>query len=108
MRLSTILRLALASAALLGGAACSDDGDILGSTNIVDPNRVYNQIDRIGNPLVSEVFLEKRDHGCHNSGTPSTDVANFKTKLEAFVKNVAGRNAQVQTTLSSVLLPDML
>ena len=54
------------------------------------------------------VFLEKRDHGFHNAGMPSTDVANFKTKLESFVRNVAGRSTAVQTTLSSVLLPDML
>ena len=107
MRLLT-LRLALAAAVLLGAAACDDDGDIVAATTTVDANRVYNQIERIGNPLVSEVFLEKRDHGFHNSGTPSTDVANFKPKLEAFVRNVAGRSTQVQTTLSTVLLPDML
>src|SRR3954454_19536409 len=105
MRLTTALRLALVC---LVAAACDDGSDIVASTNPVDANRVYNQVERIGNPLVSEVFLEKRDHGFHNSGTPSTDVANFKPKLEAFVKNVAGRSTQVQTTLSSVLLPDML
>jgi hypothetical protein len=107
MRLTTALRLALA-AAVLAAAACDDSTDIVASTNPVDANRVFNQVERIGNPLVSEVFLEKRDHGFHNSGTPSTDVANFKPKLEAFVRNVAGRSTQVQTTLSSVLLPDML
>jgi hypothetical protein len=102
------LRLGAAIAALvLSAAGCSDD-NVTATTNTVDPNRVYNQIERLGNPLVSEVFLEKRDHGFHNSGMPATDVANFKAKLEAFVRNVAGRNTMVQTTLSSVLLPDML
>lgn len=108
MRLSTALRTALLALTVLGAAACDDDDDIVGATTTVDANRVYNQIERIGNPLVSEVFLEKRDHGFHNVGTPNTDVSNFKAKLEAFVRNVAGRNAQVQTTLSAVLLPDML
>ena len=85
-------------------AACNKTEMILGP----DPNRTFTQIERLGNPLVSEVFLMKRDHGFFNTGMPSTDVANFKTKLEAFVRDVAGRNTTVQTTLSSVLLPDML
>src|SRR3954470_6365750 len=105
MRLPAALRLALVC---LVAAACDDGSDIVASTNPVDANRVYNQIERIGNPLVSEVFLEKRDHGFHNSGAPSTDVSQFKTKLESFVRNVPGRNTTVQTTLSAVLLPDML
>ena len=88
------------------GTACSDDGD--------DPtgpitNREFVQIERLGNPLVSEVFFMKRDHGLHNTSIPSTDVANgFKTKIEAFIRDVAGRNSAVQTTVSSVLVPDML
>lgn len=102
-RIST-LRGALAALMLTFAAACDDTKTIFGP----DPDRVYVQSDRLGNPLVSEVFLAKRDHGFFNSGTPSTDPANFKTKLEGFVATVAGRNAAVQTTLSSVLLPDML
>ena len=93
--------LALTAPAL---TACNKTETILGP----DPNRVYTQIERLGNPLVSEVFLAKRDHGFFNAGAPSTDVANFKAKLEEFVRTVAGRNTTVQTTLSSVLLPDML
>jgi hypothetical protein len=85
-------------------AACNNTKTILGP----DPNRTFTQIERLGNPLVSEVFLMKRDHGFFNGGMPSSDVANFKTKLEAFVRDVGGRNTTVQTTLSSVLLPDML
>jgi hypothetical protein len=51
-------------------AACSDD-----ETGIAGPAtgpRVYNQVERLGNPLVSEVFLAKRNHGFHNAGMPST------------------------------------
>lgn len=101
----TLLRRGAAIALLLPFiAACDDTTTIVGP----DPNRVFVQSDRLGNPLVSEVFLAKRDHGFFNSGTPSSDVANFKAKLEAFVRDVGGRNTTVQTTLSSVLLPDML
>lgn len=97
--------LSLAAIAVLTTACSDDDNDITGATN----NREFVQIERLGNPLVSEVFFMKRDHGLHNTSIPSTDVANgFKTKIEAFIRDVAGRNATVQTTVSSVLVPDML
>ena len=86
--------------------ACSDDDD-----DITGPgtDREFVQIERLGNPLVSEVFFLKRDHGLHNTSVPSTDIANdFKTKIETFIRDVAGRNTTVQTTVSSVLVPDML
>jgi hypothetical protein len=99
-------RLTILAFALVGGTVGCNDDDMTGPRD--DTDRVFNQIERLGNPLVSEVFFEKRDHGFHNVGMPSTDVAGFKTKLEAFVANVAGRSVTVQQTLSAVLLPDML
>lgn len=93
----------LATAAL---AACGDD-----DTDIAGPSaspRVYNQIERLGNPLVSEVFLAKRNHGFHNAGMPTTDVANHAAELRTFVRTVAGRQDNVANTIASVLLPDML
>jgi hypothetical protein len=94
-------------------AACSSDDDNGGSTEPdtfapIGFDRTYQQIERLGNPLVSEVFLAKRSHGFHNKGAPSTDAANHADELRSFVANVAGRNASVQNTLASVLLPDML
>jgi hypothetical protein len=98
-------RYALLLFAVAGLAACdNDDNTITGPNN----DRVFTQIERLGNPLVSEVFLAKRNHSFHNLGKPSTDVANHTTELKAFVANVAGRNATVQNTLAAVLLPDML
>jgi len=102
----SIRRLALVAAPLVLSlaAACSDD-----TTDVLRPNtdRVYDQVDRLGNPLVSEVTIAKRNHPFYNSGTPSTDVANFKTEFEAFVTSF-GRPASLATTLSGVLFPDML
>jgi hypothetical protein len=99
------LWLAVAAIAVFATACSDDDDDITGPTN----NREFLQIERLGNPLVSEVFFLKRDHGLHNTSIPSTDVANgFKTKIETFIRDVAGRNTTVQTTVSSVLVPDML
>jgi hypothetical protein len=101
----TALTVALATLAL-AAAGCSDDNN---SITGPDLNRVYSQIERLGNPLVSEVFFMKRDHGLHNNSAPATDVVNaFRTKIETFVRDVAGRNTTVQTTLSAVLVPDML
>lgn len=94
----------------LAMTGCNDDDKTTG-TPTLDPNRTYVQIERLGNPLVSEVFFPKRDHGFHNAAAPVNDVANFKTLLEGFVSgpgSVAGRPTAVATTLSSVLLPDML
>ncbi|MBI3982797.1 MAG: DUF4331 family protein [Gemmatimonadetes bacterium] len=85
-------------------AGCEQDDFAAGP----DLNRRFNQIERLGNPLVSEVTFAKRNHGFHNTTGPSTDVANFRAELEGFVTGVGGRPAAVATTLSSVLLPDML
>lgn len=98
--------LILGACSLLALAACSDDGSRgLGPD---DTPRVFNQIERLGNPLVSEVFLAKRNHGFHNAGMPATDATNHTAELEAFVRTVAGRSDAVANTLSGVLLPDML
>jgi hypothetical protein len=102
MRTST----ALVLTAIALATACSDSDTITGA--VATPDRVYTQIERLGNPLVSEVFLAKRNHGFHNTGKPSSDVVNHTTELKSFVAGAAGRNATVQSTLAAVLLPDML
>jgi len=99
------LALSAAALALVAVTACSDDDN---TTTAPPSMRTFDQIERLGNPLTSEVFLAKRNHGFHNSGSPSTDVANHSVELRGFVKNVAGRSDQVANTIASVLLPDML
>ncbi|MEP6590020.1 MAG: DUF4331 family protein [Gemmatimonadota bacterium] len=88
-------------------AACSDNTETMTTTMDTTP-RMYNQVQRLGNPLVSEVFLAKRSHALHGSTGPATDVATIRAELVNFVATVAGRNATVQNTLATVLLPDML
>jgi hypothetical protein len=107
MQMRTRMLAALGALALIATAgACNDDNDndITGTGG----DRVFVQVERLGNPLVNEVFLAKRNHGFHNAGKPSTDVASHTTELRAFVTTVAGREAGVANTLASVLLPDML
>ena len=98
---------ALLLALIAVGAGCSseDNDDGVGPAE----TRIYNQVERLGNPLVSEVTFAKRDHGFHNTTGPQTDVSNgFRGKVESFVTGVAGRETSLATTLSSVLVPDML
>lgn len=75
----------------------------LGNTSIV-----FDQMERLGNPLVSEVLLEKRLHDFHNTTNPVTDVSNFTPEIVKFMTMVAGRDEATARTLASVLLPDML
>lgn len=70
--------------------------------------RIFNQAERLGNPLVAEVFLAKRDHDFHDAGTPSTDRANFSAKVIAFITGTAGRSVATATAIANALLPDML
>lgn len=96
----------LGVAALAFAAACADDN----VTNIIttsDP-ATYNQVQRLGNPLVSEVLLLKRDHAFHGSSNPSDDVANFVTPVKAFVAQFRPAATGLQGALAATLLPDML
>ena len=91
---------------LLGGAACSDSSST--TSPAVVTTRSYNQVQRLGNPLVSEVFLAKKDHGFHGSVGPADDAAAFTAPLKGFVAAFRPNATGLQTTLASVLLPDML
>lgn len=112
MQRSTIVtgirRVTLASAVAavsLAVAGCSDD-----NTGPTTP-RMYNQVQRLGNPLVSEVLLAKRSHPTHGSIGPQDDATVLGPEILSFITgpgSVAGRSADYANTLGSVLLPDML
>jgi len=97
---------ALAVAAMTLLAGCSDNN----VTSPTDPAnmRMFDQVQRLGNPLISEVLLEKRDHPLHGSIGPDQDVGLIGTQVKAFVTGVAGRSSSYADVLGSVLLPDML
>lgn len=78
------------------------------TVRIGNNNLVFNQIERLGNPLVSEALLEKRLHSFHNTITPANDTTFFRDDIIGFVVNVAGRDSVTARTIASVLLPDML
>ena len=93
-------------ALLAFAAACGSDSTT--GTTTTDAPATFNQVQRLGNPLVSEVLLLKRDHAFHGSSNPSDDVANFTTPVKAFVAQFRPAATGLQTALASTLLPDML
>lgn len=98
---------AAAVALVIGAAACSDSTT---SPTVTAPatTRTYNQVQRLGNPLVSEVFLAKKDHPFHGSIGPADDAASFSASVKGFVAAFRPAATTLQTTLATVLLPDML
>ncbi|HEY0153728.1 MAG TPA: DUF4331 family protein [Longimicrobium sp.] len=106
----------LAAAALVG--AC-DDEDTRTITDVVtvtvrDTIRIgnttttFDQIEYLANPLVSEVFVEKREHPHYNNIIPSESRAEFRDDLVSFMTTVAGRDAAYAGAVADALLPDML
>jgi Domain of unknown function (DUF4331) len=98
---------AAVAVAALSAAACGSDNknDVTAPTDVT---HTYNQVQRLGNPLVSEVLLMKRDHGFHGSTGPSTDVANFDAKVRGFVAAFRPNATALQGAIAGTLLPDML
>ncbi len=70
--------------------------------------RIFNQVERLGAPLFAEVFLEKRDHGFHDVGTPNTDSMFFQPKVVKFITGVAGRDAAYAKVVADALVPDLI
>jgi hypothetical protein len=99
------LTLGVAGATVTLAAGCSDE-----NTGPATP-RMFNQVQRLGNPLVSEVLLAKRSHPTHGSIGPQDDAAVLGPEILSFITgpgSVAGRSTGYANTLGSVLLPDML
>jgi hypothetical protein len=110
----TNIHRALGIAALAWLAACTDDAgtgpqpsaDV--TSDVRTTSRVYDQRERLGNPLVSEVMVMKDRHAKYNFGTPRTDVVDWTNDLTGFVTGVAGRSPAYAAAIAGALLPDML
>jgi hypothetical protein len=100
-------RLAMAFAVVAVGltaAACSDDNNNTGPTT----PRMFNQLQRLGNPLVSEVLLAKRSHPTHGSIGPDQDASLVAPEVADFMATVAGRDPAYINAVAPALIPDML
>jgi hypothetical protein len=69
---------------------------------------VFDQIERLANPLVSEVTVDKREHPHYNTSVPSEDVAQFRPQIARFITTVAGRDPAYAGAVAAALTPDML
>jgi hypothetical protein len=69
---------------------------------------MFNQVQRLGNPLVSEVLLSKRDHAVHGSIGPDQDAALVAPQVVDFMTNVAHRDPSYITAVAPALIPDVL
>ena len=104
-RATRLLALAGGLAAVgLGATACSAD---TGSAGPGAP-RMYNQVQRLGNPLVSEVLLSKRSHPTHGSIGPDRDAALVAPEVIDFLTTVAGRDPAYINAIAPARLPDVL
>ncbi|HEU4719826.1 MAG TPA: DUF4331 family protein [Gemmatimonadaceae bacterium] len=72
----------------------------------VDADMVYDQVDFLGNPLVSEVTIVKANHDQYNRTQPYA-TATFRPQTEAFVTSF-NRPQALASLLGSVLYPDIL
>ncbi len=72
-----------------------------------DDNTVYEQVEFLGNPLVSEVTIVKANHDRYNRTQPY-NTAEFGAQSLAFINAFRGGQPVVANTLGAVLYPDML
>lgn len=72
-----------------------------------DENRRYEQVEFLGNPLVSEVTIMKANHDRYNRTQPY-NTAEFLPQSAAFINAFRGDQPVVANTLGAVLYPDML
>jgi len=105
-RANRVLRHALGAVLLAAAVACGDGDSSM--TGPIQTTRTYNQVQRLGNPLVSEVFLAKKDHPFHGSLGPADDAATFTASVKGFVAAFRPQATALQATLAGALLPDML
>jgi len=103
----TVRLAALASAlavVTLTAAGCSDDNGSTGPATA----RMFNQVQRLGNPLVSEVLLAKRSHPTHGTIGPDQDATLVAPEVVDFLTTVAGRDPAYINAIAPALIPDML
>jgi hypothetical protein len=64
--------------------------------------KIYDQVEFLGNPLVSEVTIVKANHDAYNRTMPYAPAA-FRQETEQFIVNVAARPLAYAQTVASVL-----
>ena len=104
---SALVALALATGCSSDSSLTAVDAPSEARARAAAENKVYDQLDFLGNPLVAEVTIAKANHDAYNRTMPYAS-ATYRPETEAFIVNVAGRPAAYAQTIASVLYPDML
>jgi hypothetical protein len=102
-----LFALALTAAGCSDVTAAGNAGDPSMTAAGRDAGRVYDQVEFLGNPLVSEVTILKARHDEYNRTQPYNRAA-FGPETERFIVEVGGRPAGYAATIAGVLYPDML
>lgn len=74
------------------------------TTFATNSNRRFRQVERLGNPLVMEVFVEKREHDAYNTFSPRQDPGHFTDDVVAFITGVAKRDEAYANAIAGALL----
>src|SRR6266542_413946 len=113
VRAKHVAMVTMALAAVFALGACSDTSqkDVTGPTisqtvtngdDEGDDNAVYEQVEFLGNPLVSEVTIVKANHDAYNRTQPY-NTAEFGPQSLAFINAFRGSQPVVANTLGAVL-----
>ena len=98
------------------GAACDREGgnvttpeqepvySAADSTFSSNTSRTFVQLERLGNPLFAEAFIEKREHTAHDQFNPHRDPVHFTDDVEWFLTNIAGRSPTYARTVAGALI----
>jgi hypothetical protein len=96
---------ALVALALVAGCA-ENTPTAVGGPDLARSNgnggKVYDQVDFLGNPLVSEVTIVKANHDAYNRTMPY-NPGPFRAETENFIVTVAGRPQEYAQTIAGVL-----
>lgn len=106
--LAAVLAVAAAGAACDRGADATQPAETayaaMDSTFSSNPNLRFRQVERLANPLVMEVFVEKREHDAYNTFSPRQDAVHFTDDIVAFVTQVAKRDDAYARAIAGALV----
>ncbi|MEI7576724.1 MAG: DUF4331 family protein [Armatimonadota bacterium] len=117
MKTITILPLAVIALSIVGCGGSSNSSLPSGNTKIglwattnVKSGSVYNQQDRLANPVVNEVFATFANdrHKTNNLAIPTNDKNELANDIQSFMVGTAGRSQAITDVVKAVLVPDIM
>jgi hypothetical protein len=92
------LNIAMAAAVLALSAGCTNDQTLLGT----NPNGTFYQIDRMGRPLVVELYSPWAHHDAILRSPPGSDANQLFSDIGTFAMGTAGRSAAISQFLQDL------